>query len=190
MIVREPCGRQIPSANSHSCPLAALLLGQAIGPVVPSVSAWRHWPVVGLHGPSPALFAPPSLLPMHVSKTLPSCRPLVLNGSWLESDEQTSLCPISCSMSTPPSSADHGTWFCCAAVAYSAWNVNGEPAQVFRFVFMNPLAALAVMKPVLCVVRSVTVAVKPDDGSLIAIFSWSPELTANVLAFGVNVLPL
>ncbi len=55
---------------------------------------------------------------------------------------------------------------------------------------MNPLAALAVMKPVLCVVRSVTVAVKPDDGSLIAIFSWSPELTANVLAFGVNVLPL
>ena len=40
---------------------------------------------------------------------------------------QTSAWPISCCISTPPSSAAHGTWFCCLAVLYSAWKVNGVP---------------------------------------------------------------
>src|SRR6266566_4992049 len=37
--VLVPAGTQNPSAYSHSWPLAKLLLGQAIGPVVPSVLA-------------------------------------------------------------------------------------------------------------------------------------------------------
>jgi hypothetical protein len=51
-------------------------------------------------------------------------------------------------MSTPPSSAAHGTWFGCLAVLYSAWKVNGVPVQSAMLVFMNPFAALAVMVPV------------------------------------------
>ena len=51
-------------------------------------------------------------------------------------------------MSTPPSSAAHGTWFCCLAVLYSAWKVNGVPEQSAMLVFMKPFAALAVMNPV------------------------------------------
>src|SRR6266851_4395601 len=51
--VRVPCGRQKPSAYSHSWPLAKLLLGQAIGPVLPSVLAPLQTPVLALHGPSP-----------------------------------------------------------------------------------------------------------------------------------------
>ena len=51
--VLVPCGRQMPSAYSHSWPLAKLLLGQAIGPVVPSVVAPLQTPVFGLQPPSP-----------------------------------------------------------------------------------------------------------------------------------------
>src|SRR5690349_18148971 len=45
---RVPCGMLKPSANSHNWPLAKLLLGQAIGPVVPSVVAPLQTPVIGL----------------------------------------------------------------------------------------------------------------------------------------------
>ena len=72
----------------------------------------------------------------------------MLNGSWLVTELQTSEWPISCSISTPPSAAAHGTWFCCLAVLYSAWKVNGVPEQSAMLVFMNPFAALAVMNPV------------------------------------------
>jgi hypothetical protein len=48
-------------------------------------------------------------------------------------------------MSTPPSSAAHGTWFCCRAVLYSAWKVYGWPEQSAMLVFMKPFAALATM---------------------------------------------
>ena len=56
-------------------------------------------------------------------------------------------------MSTPPSSAAHGTWFGCLAVLYSAWKVNGVPEQSAMLVFMKPFAALAVMNPVRWVVN-------------------------------------
>src|SRR5215471_2618806 len=86
--VRSPWGRQVPSANSHSWPLAKLLLGQAIGPVVPSVCALWQTPVLRLHEPSPTL---PSLLPTQVSKVLGSLRPAAVVASWCVSELQTSL---------------------------------------------------------------------------------------------------
>jgi len=90
-------------------------------------------------------------------------------------------------MSTPPSSAAHGTWFFRLAVLYSAWNVCGKPLQVLKPVLAKPLAALATMKPLLCVVRSVTLVVNPAAGSLICTFSTSPGLYVSVSAFGVTV---
>ena len=71
-----------------------------------------------------------------------------VNGCWFVTELQTSEWPISCCISTPPSSAAHGTWFCCLAVLYSAWKVNGVPEQSAMLVFMKPFAALAVMVPV------------------------------------------
>src|SRR6516165_10020871 len=133
-IVREPCGRQMASAYSHSWPLTKLLLGQAIGPVVPSVvglTQLRKFGLLGFRsqGPSPA-FCPLSFgPPAQVSKVFVSTRPAACVVRWLVSFVHSSLCPISCSISTPPCSAAQGTWFCCAAVLYSAWKVNGEPAQ-------------------------------------------------------------
>src|SRR5215471_16606610 len=129
--VRVPCGWQNPSANSHSWPLAKLLLGQAIGPVVPSVVAPLQTPVLGLHGPSPRRgwpFTLPSVPPMQVSKIfLSTTKPGALSGSLLVSEAQVSPWPISSCISTPPSRAAHGTWYCCLAVLYSAWNVCGKP---------------------------------------------------------------
>ena len=67
--VRSPFGKQKPSANSHSAPLAGSLVGQAVGPVGPCVVAFWH-PALE-HGPSPV--APgPSRPPTHVSKTCES----------------------------------------------------------------------------------------------------------------------
>ena len=51
-------------------------------------------------------------------------------------------------MSTPPSSAAHGTRLLTDAVLYSAWKVYGVPAQLLSEVFMKPFAALAVIYPV------------------------------------------
>src|SRR5258708_34856536 len=114
-----------------------------------------------------------------------------LTGSLLASEEQTSPCPISCCISTPPSSAAHGTWLPCAAVAYSAWKVCGTPVQVELFmVSAKPLCLLAVMKPVWWVVMSVIVVVKPADGSVIATLSTSPELILRVRMLGKKVWPL
>src|SRR5262249_10147448 len=141
-------GMQLPSEYSHSWPLAKLLLGQAIGPVVPSVSAPVQTPVLALQVPSPFLDPAPSLPPRQVSNTCGSVTPNSLIGLLLASLEQTSACPISCCMSTPPCSAAQGTWFCCLAELYSAWKVNGVPLQVLGLVFMKPFLALAVMKPV------------------------------------------
>ena len=71
-----------------------------------------------------------------------------VNGSLLVTELQTSAWPISCCIRTPPSSAAHGTWFCCFAVLYSAWKVNGVPEQSAMLVLAKPFAALAVMNPV------------------------------------------
>src|SRR5258708_11645230 len=177
---RVPCGTQKPSANSHSWPLVNLLLGEAIGPVGPSVVAPWQTRVFGLHGPSPRRgwrFAVPSVPPMQVSEIfLSTMKPGTLSGSLLVSEAQVSEWPISSCISTPPSSAAHGTWFCWLAVLYSAWNVCGKPLHVLKSVFAKPLAALATMKPLWPVVMSVTLVVNPAGGSLICTFSTSPGL--------------
>ena len=129
--VRVPFLKQSPSENSHSMPLPALLVGQATGPLGPRWSECWQMPVVEVaralaSGLRP--FGPP----MQVSKTFGSvkdCRGVGLCGCSLVTELQISQWPISCCMSTPPSSAAHGTWFCCLAVLYSAWKVNGMPEQ-------------------------------------------------------------
>ena len=98
--------------------------------------------------------------------------------------------PISCSISTPPSSAAHGTWFCFLAVLYSACQVNGLPEQSDMFVSVNPFLALAWINPVWPVVRSATLAVKPPAGSVIDTLSTSPGFSLSVLALPSIVLVL
>src|SRR6266516_4355765 len=112
-------------------------------------------------------------------------------------DEHDSPCPISCSMSTPPSSAAHGTWLAFLAVLYSAWKLNGVPEQSALLVFWNPFAALATTKPVWPVVRSATEALSPPTSgvsesgtSLIDTLSTSPGLIFRVLALPRNVAAL
>src|SRR5215475_11822708 len=110
---RFPWGKQLASENSHRVPLAALFVGQATGPLTPWVVAFWQMNVVGSHGPSPVAPAP-SWPPLQVWKTFGSeyvepSAPVSEKPSWLLTDEQVSPCPISCSMSTPPSSAAHGS---------------------------------------------------------------------------------
>src|SRR5258708_33817034 len=122
--VRGPEGAQMASENSHS-PAPA---GQA---VPPSVVGLLQTPVVKLQGPSPV--PPGSRPPLQVHAACwPNENPI--GGETLEQD---SKCPISCCISTPPSSAAHGTWFCLEAGSYSGWNAKGVPPHVRAFVFMN-----------------------------------------------------
>src|SRR5215470_11760792 len=149
---RFPLGKHRPSENSHKFPLVKLLDGQPTGPCRPWVVACRQTPVVGLHGPSPVLPGP-SMPPTQVWNTCgseneePSVN-VIEKGSLLVTDEQDSPWPISCCMSTPPSSAAQGVWFCGLAVLYSAWKLNGFPEQSAMLVFWKPFAALATMNPV------------------------------------------
>ena len=48
--------------------------------------------------------------------------------------------------------------FCARADEYSGWKLNGVPVQSAGFVFMKPLAAEAIMKPLCPVVKSVSLA--------------------------------
>src|SRR5712691_1215831 len=181
-----PFLKQAPSENSQFRPLPALLLGQATGPVVPSVVAFWQTPVLGSHGPSPTAFLP-SAPPMQVWNTWLSVKPPKESGNWFATELQDSKWPISCCISTPPSSAAHGTWFCCAAVAYSAWKVCGVPPHVREFVFMKPLASLATMKPVWPVVRSVTVVRNPAAVSWRVACTLSPGFIFSVLSLGAKL---
>ena len=52
----------------------------------------------------------------------------------------------------------HGMMFCARADEYSGWKLNGVPVQSAGLVFMKPLAAEAIMKPLCPVVRSVSLA--------------------------------
>src|SRR5579859_4971862 len=52
---------------------------------------------------------------------------------------------------------------------------------------MNPFLALAVIRPTLPVVRSVTTVVKPLAGSLIETLTTSPELSMSVCLLGWKV---
>ena len=51
-----------------------------------------------------------------------------------------------------------GMMFCARADEYSDWKLNGVPEQSAGLVFMKPLAAEAIMKPLCPVVRSVSLA--------------------------------
>ncbi len=172
--VRGPEGAQMASENSQS-PAPA---GHA---PPPSVVALAQTPVVKLHGPSPV--PPGSRPPLQVQAACWSNE----NPIGVETLEQDSKCPISCCINTPPSSAAHGTWFCCDAVSYSGWNANGVPPHVRGFVFMNPLATLATMKPVWPVVRSVTVVRNPAGVSWSVDSTLSPGFIFSVLSFGAKL---
>src|SRR6516225_5572319 len=188
---RLPLGKQWPSENSHSAPELNLLTGQATGPFRPWVVACWQTAVVGLHGPSPVLPLP-STPPTQVWNTCgseneePSVN-IIEKDCLLVTESQDSPCPISCCMSTPPSSAAQGVWFCCLAVLYSAWKPNGLPEQSLILVFWKPFFALATMNPVLCVVRSVTEAFSPAGVLLIDAVSLSPEFIFSVWLFPNHV---
>src|SRR5580693_1861895 len=119
------------SENSHKSPEARLSLGH-LAPS--SVVAFWQTPVLVLHGPSPT-WPLPSNPPTQVCAVVlsvnvePSGNDSVTGRPFLI-EEHGSKCPISCSISTPPSSAAHGTWFCWLAVLYSGWKLNGVPAHV------------------------------------------------------------
>src|SRR5215470_2279295 len=188
---RFPLAKHRPSENSHSAPLLNFLTGQATGPCMPWVVACWQTAVVGLHGPSPVLPLP-SIPPTQVWNTCgseneePSVN-FIEKESLFVTDEQDSPCPISCCMSTPPSSAAQGVWFCFLAVLYSAWKPNGFPEQSVMLVFWKPFFALATMNPVLCVVRSVTEAFSPAGVLLIDAVSMSPEFIFSVCLFPNHV---
>src|SRR5215470_9859563 len=82
--------------------------------------------------------------------------------------------------------------FCARADEYSGWKLNGVPVQSAGFVFMKPLAAEAIMKPLRPVVRSVSFASSAwppgifasNMLSLIA----SPGRISRVCLFGVTVV--
>ena len=156
----------------------------SLGHVVPaSVLTFWQTPVLGSHGPSP-VFPAPSNPPTQVCAVLASLKVwpagLAVYAIGLASEAHGSKCPISCSISTPPSSAAHGTWFCWLAVLYSGWKLNGVPAQVLKFVFMNPFLALATMKPVWWVVRSRTAVSRPCRVSRRVTASVSPGFISSV----------
>ncbi len=69
---------------------------------------------------------------------------------------------------------------------YSGWKLNGRPLQVREFVFMNPLAALATMKPLSPVVISTTVVMKPAAVSCSVTRSLSPPFIFSVFALGAR----
>src|SRR5215472_1711965 len=189
---RLPLGKHLPSENSHSAPgVLNFLTGQATGPCMPWVVACWQTAVVGLHPPSPVL-ALPSIPPTQVWNTCGSEKEepsvnFIEKESLLLTDEQDSPCPISCCMSTPPSSAAQGVWFCCLAVLYSAWKPNGFPEQSLMLVLWKPFFALATMNPVRCVVRSVTEAFSPAGVLLSDAVSLSPEFILSVWLFPNHV---
>src|SRR5207245_11536821 len=99
-------------------PTGSRLVKLLLGHVMPSsVVAPVQTPVEPLHGPSPVTAAPSPAPPTHVSDTLGSEKPGgPLTGSLCVSEAHTSEWPVSCCISTPASSAVHGTSFFCLAV--------------------------------------------------------------------------
>src|SRR5581483_2121893 len=85
----------------------------------------------------------------------------------------------------------HGRKLPAAAVLYSGWKLNGLPLHVVGSVFMKPFLAEAIMKPLWCVVRSVSLASKawpPGTRALnICTAMSSPWFIISVCAFGVSV---
>src|ERR1022692_2629624 len=85
----------------------------------------------------------------------------------------------------------HGMSFCARAVEYSGWKLNFVPVQSNGLVFMNPLAADAIMKPLFPVVRSVSLASSACPPRIVASNIWivtlSPGFISRVRALGVSV---
>ena len=77
---------------------------------------------------------------------------------------------------------------------YSGWKLNGLPLQLKGLVFMNPLAAEAIMRPLRPVVRSVSVtsSARPPGifASNMCTVMRSPGFISRVCRLGVNVARL
>src|SRR5258708_19115340 len=88
----------------------------------------------------------------------------------------------------------HGMMFAARAVLYSGSKLNREPAQLNGSVFMKPLAADAIMKPLLPVVWSVSTTSKAWPpliaASNIRTVIESPGFISRVFLFGVTVFRL
>ena len=86
----------------------------------------------------------------------------------------------------------HGMMFCARADEYSGWKLNGVPEQSAGFVFMKPLAAEAIMKPLCPVVKSVSLASSAWPPGIFALnrlsLITSPGFISRVCAFGVTVV--
>src|ERR1700735_740866 len=84
-----------------------------------------------------------------------------------------------------------GMMFCARAEEYSGWKLNGVPAQVNGSVFMNPLRAEAIMKPLRPVVWSVSRASSAWPPGIFASHMWivtlSPGFISRVCELGVSV---
>ena len=87
----------------------------------------------------------------------------------------------------------HGMMFCARADEYSDWKLNGVPEQSTGLVFMKPLAAEAIMKPLCPVLKSVSFASSawPPPGifalNMLSLIT-SPGFISRVCAFGVTVV--
>src|SRR5215475_7933462 len=88
----------------------------------------------------------------------------------------------------------HGMMFLARAVEYSGWKLNLWPLQLNGLVFMNPLAAEAIMNPLWPVVRSVSRASSARPPGIFALNIWtvilSPGFIISVRLLGVNVASL
>src|ERR1700719_2995087 len=86
----------------------------------------------------------------------------------------------------------HGMMFCARADEYSGWKLNGVPEQSAELVFMKPLAAEAIMKPLRPVVRSVSLASSACPPGTLALNMCtviaSPGFISRVCEFGVTVV--
>lgn len=127
---------QLASENSHRMPLTRLLSGQGCPGLGAGARADARcriaWPLAR------ASALPPTLAHLeHVGIVeRVAARVHVVDWQLRVTDEHGSNWPISCSMSTPASSAVQGTWLCYWAVMYSAWKSNGVPVQSAKLEFM------------------------------------------------------
>ena len=92
----------------------------------------------------------------------------------------------------PLSSTDQPIEFCDLAVLNSGWKLNGVPLQLKKLVFMKPLVAEAIMKPLCPVVRSLIWTLNarfppPMLASHMWVRTMSPGFIISVWLLGVSV---
>src|SRR5438552_12532132 len=123
----------------------------------------------------------------------PSSVPAVVHAPpSLATAAQFSKCPISSENATLYPSAAHGTRVCPLDVEYIGWNAYGRLLHVVAVgsntTWPNWFATLAVMEPVVWLVRSTMSTRNPAAVSCSATTSWSPAfMNRSVAGFGVNV---